>query len=251
MGSTEHDAALAVVRATSVPIHDLGTAMYLSPDVMGWAGEWGWSNPFAFYFAGRGSMLGDVSADVVCSAFGWFEPGAVRAMFDEGVAVAGAAGAAARMAEAHGQWGRKYLADIPGIDQIADVAEELVDGLEGSGLPLFVGWRTAPRADTAAGRAAQLVQILREWRGGLHLVATTAVGLSPLEAILTNEGEGQAKFFGWSDPFPACEAIAHKHAEAEEITDQLSAVSLSRALSPDRYEAFEAGVAAVRAAMPA
>ena len=46
------------------------------------------------------------------------------------------------------------------------------------------------------------MQILREWRGGIHLVATTAVGLSPLEAILTNEGPGQAKFFGWPEPFP-------------------------------------------------
>ena len=72
MTTPDHEAALAVVQSTSVPIHDLGTAMYLSPDVMGWAGEWGWTNPFAFYFAGRGAMLGDVSADVVHSAFGWF-----------------------------------------------------------------------------------------------------------------------------------------------------------------------------------
>ena len=52
---------------------------------------------------------------------------------------------------------------------------------------------TPPAAETPAGRAAQLMQILREWRGGLHLVATTAAGLSPLEAILTNEGTGQAQ----------------------------------------------------------
>ena len=35
----------------------------------------------------------------------------------------------------------------------------------------------------------QLIHILREWRGAIHLVATTAAGLSPLEAILTNEEE--------------------------------------------------------------
>ena len=59
-GRQINEAALAVVRSTSVPIHDIGTAIYLSPDVFGWAAEWGWSNPFAFYFAGRGGMLGDV-----------------------------------------------------------------------------------------------------------------------------------------------------------------------------------------------
>jgi hypothetical protein len=244
------EAALAVVKATSEPIHDIGTAIYLSPDVMGWAGEWGWTNPFAFYFAGRGAMLGDVKADIVKSAFGWFEPGAVKAMFEEGVAVAGAAGASAKMAEAHALWGRKHLADIEGIDDIVAVTATLVDGLEGSAIPLFVGWRSAPRAEDAPGRAAQLMQILREWRGGIHLVATTAVGLTPLEAILTNEGEGQAKFFGWSEPFPTCDTISHKHAEAEEMTDQLSAQYLSQAISEDQYPAFEAGVAAIRAALP-
>ena len=41
MSTTDHDAALAVVKATSEPIHDIGTAIYLSPDVFGWAAEWG------------------------------------------------------------------------------------------------------------------------------------------------------------------------------------------------------------------
>ncbi len=72
--SPDHEAGLAIVRSTSDPIHDIGTKIYLSPDVFGWAAEWGWSNPFAFYFAGRGGMLGDVSPEVVVSAMGWFQP---------------------------------------------------------------------------------------------------------------------------------------------------------------------------------
>jgi hypothetical protein len=250
MSTPEHDAALATVRATSTPIHDIGTTIYLSPDVFAWAGEWGWSNPFSFYFAGRGGMLGDVGSDVVYSAFGWFAPDAVKAMYEEGTAVAGSAAVAGRMAEATAKWGQKHLSAIEGLGDFVSVTEAMVDGLEGSALPLFVGWRAAPRAEEAAGRAAQLMQILREWRGGLHLVATTSVGLSPLEAILTNEGEGQAKFFGWAEPFPSSEAIRHKHQEAEDLTDQLCAASLARALKADQYPAFEAGVSAVKAALP-
>ena len=90
----DNDAALDLVRATSVPIHDIGTAAYLSPDIAGWAAEWGWSNPFAFYFAGRGGMLGDVGAEVVTSTLGWFAPGAVQAMYNEGIGVAPAEGEA-------------------------------------------------------------------------------------------------------------------------------------------------------------
>ena len=250
MGSGGHDAALEAVRATSTPIHDIGTAIYLSPDVFTWAAGWGWSNPFAFYFAGRGGMLGDVGADVVSSALGWFKPDAVRAMYEEGAAVHGARAAAGRMAEAHARWGEEHYGDVEGIDDMTAVTEELVDGLEGSGIPLFVGWRAAERAGSAAGRAAQLMQILREWRGGLHLVATTAAGLTPLEAILTNEGEGQAKFFGWPEPFPDITAIKTKHDEAEATTDRLCAAGLVAALDAGRYEAFTAGVEALRAATP-
>ncbi len=250
MGVTDQGPALAAVQATSVPIHDIGTAIYLSPDVVNWAAEWGWDNPFAFYFAGRGGMLGDVGHDVVTSAFGWFAPGAVQAMYSEGIGVAGATDAAARMAEAHGRWGEKHYGSVEGISEIVDVTEELVDGLEGSAIPLFVGWRDADRSESAAGRAAQLMQILREWRGGIHLVATTAVGLSPLEAILTNEGPGQAKFFGWSEPFPDFAAIKARHDEAEEITDRLCASALADSLETAKYGRFEAGVTALRAATP-
>ncbi len=250
MGGTDQDAALAVIKATSEPIHDIGTAIYLSPDVMGWAAEWGWSNPFAFYFAGRGGMLGDVGSDVVTAAAGWFEPDAVRAMYSEGAGVAGASAAASRMAEAHSRWGRKHYADVDDLDAIVAVTEKLVDGLEGSAIPLFVGWRDASPCETAAGRAAQLMQILREWRGGLHLVATTAVGLSPLEAILTNEGPGQAKFFGWSEPFPDVTVIKAKHDEAEEMTDRLCAAALAHALDTTEFPSFEAGILALRAATP-
>ena len=220
----EQDAALAVVQSTSVPIHDIGTAAYLSPDIAGWAAEWGWSNPFAFYFAGRGGMLGEVGADVVTSALGWFAPSAVHAMYSEGIGVAGATGAAARMAEAHGKWGEKHYGEVEGLEEIVAVTEELVDGLEGSALPLFVGWRDAARSDSPSGRAAQLMQILREWRGGNHLVATTAVGLSPLEAILTNEGPGQAKFFGWPEPFP--DICRHKAAARRGGGDHRPAVRI-------------------------
>jgi hypothetical protein len=250
MGHNDEGAALAAVQSTSVPIHDIGTAIYLSSDVFGWAGEWGWTNPFAFYFAGRGGMLGEVTPDVVTSAMGWFCPDAVAAMYAEGVGVTGARGAAERMAEAHAKWGDKYYAGVDGLDQKVAVTEEAVTGLEGSAIPLFVGWRQAPKSDTPAGRAAQLMQMLREWRGGLHLVATTAVGLSPLEAILTNEGEGQAKFFGWSEPFADVSAIKAKHDEAEAMTDRLCAASLAGALPADKLPAFEAAVASFRAALP-
>ena len=52
------------------------------------------------------------------------------------------------------------------------------------------GGGTPSRSESPAGRAAQLMQILREWRGGLHLVATTAVGLVPPRGDPDQRGPG-------------------------------------------------------------
>ncbi|HZQ86366.1 MAG TPA: hypothetical protein VFA83_16070 [Acidimicrobiales bacterium] len=236
------------IRQTYDPIHDIGSIIYLSPETFARAAEWGYANPFAFYFAGRGGVMGDVGASVVAATFGWFNPAIVNGMFAEGAAVAGARGAAERMLEATALWGRDHLKDVD-LARFVEVAEKLIDGAEGSALPLFVGWREMPRADDTPGRAAQLFQILREWRGANHVVATTAVGLSPRDAILTNEGEGQAKMFGWTEPFPDVSADKAKHDEAEEITDRLCAAQVEALLSPAERADFVAGVAAARAAL--
>jgi hypothetical protein len=241
--------ALTMVRATAEPIHSIGSTIYLSPETFGRATGWGWANPFAFYFAGRGGVLGSTDPDVVAAAMGYFNPEVVSSLYPEGIATTGPQGAADRMLEATAAWGRDHLDGVEGLASFVGLADRLVDGADGSGLTLFAGWRAQARVDDDAGRAAQLFQILREWRGAAHLVGTTAVGLSPLEAILTNEGPDQAKFFGWSEPFPEWEGIVGRHVEAEAITDDLCARDVERTLSPDERREFAAGVSAAAAAL--
>ena len=55
MSANEQDAALAVVQSTSVPIHDIGTAAYLSPDIAGVGGGVGLVQPLCLLLrrAGR------------------------------------------------------------------------------------------------------------------------------------------------------------------------------------------------------
>jgi hypothetical protein len=229
---------LDVVRRTSDPIHDIGTTMYLSNETFARAAEWGWENPFAFYFAGRGGVLGSVEVGVVSSAMGYFNPEVVANLYAEGIAVAGPQGSADRMMEATAAWGRDHLEAVEDLATFVKVANQLVDGAEGAALALFAGWRAQARVDDTAGRAAQLFQILREWRGAAHLVGTTAVGLSPLEAILSNDGPGQAKFFGWQEPFQDWKGVAGRQVDAETITDDLCARDVERLLSPAERRAF-------------
>lgn len=224
-------------RATATAIHDLGSACMLHNETMARAGENGYDNPFAFYFAGRGGVLGDVDAEVVYSAFGWFSPSVVRPMWNAGAAVHGAAAAAERYYAAIAEWGRSHLAGVEGLDRFCALADRVVSAAETSGRSLFAGWKVQPRVGDAPGQAMQLVHVMREWRGANHLVATTAVGLAPLEAILCMDGEGQAKFFGWPEPFPPMsEGVKARRQEAEEITDRLCAPAFEALSGAERAE---------------
>ncbi|MBV8463257.1 MAG: hypothetical protein JO368_08190 [Acidimicrobiales bacterium] len=237
----------ATDQATSKSIHDLGSEFMLHQETMARAAANGYDNPFAFYFAGRGGVLGDVDAGVVCAAFGWFSPSVVRPMWEAGLAVHGAREAATRYFSACADWGRDHLADVEGVDRFADLAERVVGAAEDSGRPLFAGWRREPRVADGPGRAMQLVHVMREWRGANHLVATTAARLSPLEAVLTDP-HGVPSLFGWPEPFPdVTEEQRRRHAEAEDLTDRLCAPAYE-ALSPSERGEFVELVPAIFAA---
>ncbi len=209
----------------------------LHQETMARAAENGYDNPFAFYFAGRGGVLGDVDAEVVYAAFGWFAPGVVRAMWEAGAAVHGAREAGLRYFGACAEWGRSHLSGVAGLERFADLAGRVVAAADTSGRPLFAGWKVEPRVDDTAGRAMQLVHVMREWRGANHLVATTASGLTPLEAILSEDGESQAKFFGWAEPFPnVTEDMKGRRREAEAITDRLCAPAFEALSGTERAE---------------
>ena len=245
----EETSAAEMVRATADPIHRIGTAIYMSPETFSRAATWGWANPFAFYFAGRGGVLGSADAGVAAAAMGYFNPEFLTGLYDEGIAVAGPQAAADRMMEATAAWGRDHLAGVEDLATFVELADRLVDGAEGAALTLFAGWRAQVRAQDTAGRAAQLFQILREWRGAAHLVGTTAVQLTPLEAILTNDGPEQAKFFGWREPFPDWEKVAARRVEAEAITDDLCIHDVERLLSAKERGAFAGTVTGASASL--
>lgn len=228
------------VQAVDRVLHDVGTVWMIHPETQARAVEYGYEKPRAFYFAGRGGVLGNVDAGVVIAAFGWWEPGLVRLMWGRGLAVASAREGARRYAQACAAWAEDHLAGFPHADRLSALAERVVDTVEESGLPLFAGWRSEARTEGEPGRMLQLVHVLREWRGAVHLVATTAAGLGPLEAILTNEGEQQARFLGWRDDLPNCDHLKDRHVRAQEITDQLLAAGYEQALTPAERAEFAA-----------
>lgn len=221
-------------------LHDVGTVWMIHEDTRNRAEEYGYGKLQPFYFAGRGGVLGDVDAGVVIAAFGWWDPGYARLMWGRGLAVAGAKESARLYQQACGAWADDHLTGFAGTDRLSDLLQKVVDGVEEAGLPLFAGWRAQPRAEQGVARLLQLVHVMREWRGAVHLVATTAAGLGPLEAILTNEGPNQARFLGWRGDLPECEHLKDRHVQAQETTDRLVAAEYERVLTPaERAELAE------------
>jgi hypothetical protein len=97
-------------------------------------GRWkrlGFKDPSAFYFLGRGGVLGDgVDASVVTAAMGWFEPGFMRSQWTEGAEVASPRRTARHYGQACAEWARSIwltLITAPGWCRWPN------------------GWRTAPR----------------------------------------------------------------------------------------------------------
>jgi hypothetical protein len=214
----------------------------------------GYRNPLAGYVAGRGGVLGEVTGATVSAVFAVFEPTGLSAMWDEGVAVRGAAGAAEVYWNQAAEFGRKYLAAADGLDRVAALGEKLIAVAPIAASPLFAGWRAMPLADDAPARALQVMFVLRELRAGLHFNALSLSGVTPIEAHMLNKGPRYAAMFGWPKPFADGADKKDLYDEIEQTTNRRMAEIFAAAL--DEAEAAElsrltaAALAALKSNVP-
>ncbi|PEG52046.1 SCO6745 family protein [Mycolicibacterium diernhoferi] len=209
----------------------------LHPQTYGESVAAGYENPLAGYVAGRGGVLGDATGATVSAAFAVFEPAGLSAMWEEGIAVRGAAGAAEVYWNQAAEFGRKYLADAQGVDRIAALGEKLIAVAPIAASPLFAGWRAMPLAEDAPARALQVMFVLRELRAGLHFNALSLAGVSPIEAHMLNKGPKYAAMFGWPEPYADGADKKDRYEDAERATNRRMAELVDEAL--DAAEAQE------------
>ena len=223
--------------ATGDAMEQAVAVFMLHPENFGASIAAGYENPLAGYVAGRGGVLGEATGATVGAVFAVFEPTGLAAMWDEGVAVRGAAGAAQQYWDQAADFGRKYLKDAQGLDRIAALGEKLIAAAPIAGLPLYAGWRAMPLADDSAARALQVMFVLRELRAGVHFNALTISGIAPVEAHMLNKGPQYTTMFGWPEPFPDGADKKDLYAEIERATNRRMAGIFAAAL--DSAEAQE------------
>lgn len=192
----------------------------------------GYANPLAGYVAGRGGVLGEATGATVAAVFAVFEPASLGAMWDEGVAVRGASGAAQLYWDQTAGFGRKYLAGADGLDRIAALGEKVIAATPSAGLPLFGGWRAMPLADDPAARALQVMFVLRELRAAVHFNALCISGITPVEAHMLNKGPQYAAMFGWPEPYADGAGKGDQYAQIEQATNRRMTELFTAALEP-------------------
>lgn len=242
-------------RAAGSPIEEAVRVFMLHPETFAESVTAGYDDPLAGYVAGRGGVLGEATGVTVSSVFAVFEPNVLADLWNKGVAVRGAAGAANVYWDQVAAFARRYLAGAEGLDRIAALGEKVIATTAGAGLPLYAGWRTMPLADDYPARALQVMFILRELRGGVHLNALTTSAITPIEAHMLNRGYEYAKIFGWPEPFADGLDKKDRYDEVERMTNRRMAEILAAALDSgeaDELARLSAGaVASLNASVPA
>lgn len=191
-----------------------------------------------FYFGGRAGVLGDVDAQVVAAACGFFSPELVRDTWNTARAVIPLGSIVEADVEECTHWARTTYGDLPELDRLAGLAEHVVEAAEPAGRPLFSAWRSLATADgDPASRVALALLRLREHRGASHLIAVKEHGLTPLGAVLAGPGARKARANGWSGPWPpvpAADRVAL--AEAGRRTDELAAAPYAALTEVERAD---------------
>ncbi|HZE65182.1 MAG TPA: hypothetical protein VE081_01040 [Sporichthyaceae bacterium] len=243
------DSRIAAATSTMAsPMEVSGAAFMLHPDTFEASGAAGYGHPFEGYFAGRAGVMGDVSTDVVAAAFYSFPREVVQLFWEPGKAVKGPAGGAAQYQKQIAEWGSKHLAGVQGLDRYAELGEKIIAATPCAGLPVYAGWAAQPRVSDPAGHAMQVLMVIRELRGSIHVAGLATSGISPKEAHLLNNpgdcpnrppaGTEYAGLFGWAEPWPDVSPLKAVRDEVEESTQKRMAQLIGAALTADEAEEF-------------
>lgn len=224
-------------RDAAGPVHDLAAAFMLDGATYVSAAAAGYDG-IAFYYAGRGGVLGDVDADVVTEAFVFFPPASVRAAWDGSAAIEDRAASAARFAGCGSEWARVHLPE-GAVDyaRLAELAGRIAAAADGSDAAVFAGWRALPEPTGDRELALHRMNALRELRAARHGAAVLEAGIEPVEALMVKTPY-MADIFGWPEPRPdPDEELRARWAAAEEVTNERFGQDLA-VLDADELQEF-------------
>ena len=181
------------------------------------------------WIVGRAGVLGDCDASVAAAGLGFLAPQRVRAAWEAVPAGLTHRQVADAYTELCCRWGATELAkfDAARMARLDDLGRRIADAADGSLGVVFAGWRAQPQPDDVNARVALTMHVLRELRGGAHIIAVNASGITPLDAVLASpappprSGPVWAEHLGWTGPFADITEAREARREAERLTSRI------------------------------
>lgn len=176
------------------------------------------------YVWSRTAPMGEPTGPVVAAAFGVFEPGLIGTLYEEARRTASREQVLAAREEGSVQSLRELLPDadveeaVGALRRATDVAASDV-----AGRPLFAGLVSLPWPADPLGRLWHATNLLREYRGDVHVAANVAAGLTGLQMNLMTE-----YWVGWAPT-----AYASTRGWAPEVMAAADAALAERGLVAD------------------
>jgi hypothetical protein len=197
------------------------------------------------WIIGRAGVLGDCPPEVAAAGLAFIGLPGVRAAWEsmpEGLTPTEVAAAYAGICA---DWGAMELArfDQHRMHRLDELGRAIADAADGSIGALFAGWRAMPQPDNVGARVALTINVLREMRGGAHIIAVHACGITPLDAVLASpaapprSGPPWAEHLHWPGPFRDPADVRDARARAERMTSEILH-SIYGSLGPDRLDEF-------------
>ena len=246
MSADRTDVAAATERVLK-PIQQFVRGWMLTPATEARAAELGLRSGTDFWVVGRAGVLGDGDADVAAAGLAFHAPSHVRAAWEslpDGLTPRAVAAAYAKLCT---DWGRSALAafDPARMARLDQLGRRVLDAAPPTLGAVFAGWRAMPQPGNVFERAALTTQVLREMRGGAHIIAIQACGLTPLEAILASpaapprSGVEWAGRMGFDGPYPDADQFREARADAERLTSMLMGRYVATLTEPELAEFAE------------
>lgn len=140
------------------------------------------------YFCSRGSVMGQVSGQLVAAAFGVFNPEVVVPAVTYGWTLTDAAAICqARTDGAVAQLERLLGPKPDGLDRVIELLQRANAPLRPEGRVLYAGQLGLGLPGSPLADAWRLADLLREYRGDVHIAAWTSAGFDATEIGLLTE----------------------------------------------------------------
>ncbi len=232
--------------ATAPQLQKIGAIHYFHPYAKEAAEGLG-IDGFRFYFCGRAGVLGEVSTDVMLSAFGYFEPGLVDKMWTTSKERCNVVDAAQAQMGVSYRLGAEALGDVDGLAEAAASMGELAAQVDRSALPLFAGFLALDVPDSPAEAFMHQAVLMRELRGSVHLAALAATGLGSRAAHQIKR-PNDLEMFGYKESLKLTDSDHAAYELLEPMTD--SAMNLhAEAITADQRAQIATAVAAAHTAL--